>query len=258
VPHPALAISLVLPAYNEAHRLPPYLATVRAYLDSRYGQGYEVIVVDDGSSDGHAEYIECLAADWPQLRCIRHAYNQGKGAAVRTGVLAARGASILFADADGATPIGEECRLAAAIRAGADVAVGSRLVDGAGAKRSRHWVRGLAGRLFAVMARAVLRLPIRDTQCGFKMFRGDAGRHLFAMLEEARFLFDLEVLALAVRLGYRCVEVPVNWTEIPGGHLSMTRELPRIVAGLWRLRRRVAKARREEGCRLLTPPRSID
>ena len=240
MPEP-IALSVILPAYNEAARLPPHLAAVRQYLQARYSDRYEVIVVDDGSGDGLANVLDGLAAAWPQLRVIRHAQNQGKGAAVRTGMLAAGGALLLFADADGATPIEEEGRLAAAIRAGADLAVGSRLLSAAGTRRSRNWLRGLAGRSFAATARRLLRLSVRDTQCGFKMFRRDVGRRLFSMLREPRYLFDLEVLALANRLGYRTAEVAISWRDVPGGQFKLSRQFPRVLVDLWRLWRRLRK-----------------
>jgi len=239
VPTESTTLSLVIPAYNEARRLPPYLASVRKCLDSRYGDRYEVIVVDDGSQDGLIGILERLAADWPQLRWLQHAHNQGKGAAVRTGMLDARGELLLFADADGATPIEEESRLSAAVRDGADLAVGSRLAAGAGVHRSRSWLRGLTGRLFAAVARGMLRLRVRDTQCGFKMFRGDVGRRLFPRVREPGYLFDLELLALAEQLGCKTAEVPISWREVPGGHLSLARMLPRVLLDLWRLRRRL-------------------
>jgi len=241
VPSANIVLSLVIPAYNEALRLPPYLAQVRPCLEGRYADRYEVIVVDDASRDGLAEVVARLAAGWPQLRCIRHPENRGKGAAVRTGMLSAQGELLLFADADGATPIEEEGRLAAAIHAGADLAVGSRLVYDADRRRSRPWLRSVAGRLFAAVARRALRLPVRDTQCGFKMFRGAVGQQLFSLVQEPRYLFDLEVLALAKRLGYRVAEVPINWSEVPGGRFSLIREFPKVLVGLLRLRRRMKK-----------------
>ena len=232
-----LGLSLVLPAYNEAGRLPPYLAAVRAYLDANRPGQYEVIVVDDGSTDGLDHVLRAAATDWPQLRSIRHPKNAGKGAAVRTGVLASRGQHVLFADADGATPIDQEHRLREAIGGGADVAIGSRLVAADGLSRSRNWLRAWIGRTFARVARGLLRLPVRDTQCGFKMFRGDAARALFAEVQERGYLFDLEVLALAKRRGLGIVEVPVSWREVPGGHFRLVQALPQILVGLWRLRR---------------------
>ncbi|OHB70502.1 MAG: hypothetical protein A2V70_07965 [Planctomycetes bacterium RBG_13_63_9] len=232
-------ISVVIPAYNEARRLPRYLALVRQHLDELYSGRYEVIVVDDGSRDGLADVLAGLAGEWSGLAVMQHPTNRGKGAAVRTGMLAGRGGRLLFADADGATPIDQEGKLSEAIRAGADVAVGSRLVGGPDVTRRRSWGRGLVGRLFAGVARRWLGVSVRDTQCGFKMFRRDVGRKLFCTSEETGFLFDLELLGLADRLGFEVAEVPVNWADVPGGHLSMIRELPRVLLGLWRLRRRL-------------------
>ena len=232
-----IALSLVLPAFNEAVRLPPYLRAVQAHLDRRYPRCCEVIVVDDGSEDGLDKVLEQAAADWPRLRWLRHSQNRGKGAAVRSGVLASRGRLVLFADADGATPIEEEALLAEAIAAGADVAVGSRRL--AGADRRRRWFRAWAGWMFAAVARRLLKLSIHDTQCGFKMFRGEVGREIFSLVRETRYLFDLEVLALADRMGLKTVEVPVQWREIPGGHFHLAVELPRTCLELWRLRRRL-------------------
>ena len=233
-----IMLSLILPAYNEALRLPPFLASVRAWLDGHYPGRYEVLVVDDGGHDGLLAVLEQQAAGWPQLRWLRHPQNLGKGAAVRTGILAAEGELLLFADADGATPITEEAPLAAAIRAGADVAVGSRLISAPGAERSRVMSRALGGRLFAGLARRLFRLPVRDPQCGFKMFRRDVGRRLFSLSSESGYLFDVELLILATRLGYRIAEVPVSWREIPGGHFRVSENVPGIMASLWRLCRR--------------------
>ncbi len=235
-----MALSIVLPAYNEARRLPPYLDEVKQYLEQCYTGAHEVIVVDDGSCDGLGDVVEAWRAGWPALQVISHPVNHGKGAAVRTGMLAAGGQRLLFADADGATPIAEEAKLRAALEAGADLAVGSRLLA-APCPRRRARVRGLAGRLFAAWARWWLRIPVRDTQCGFKMFRREAACELFQRGSEPGYLFDLELLALAHRLGYRIAEVPVAWTEIPGGHLSLVGVLPGIIPAMWRLRRRLGE-----------------
>ncbi len=232
-------LSIVLPAYNESQRLPKYLAEIKDYLEPRQHDSHEVIVVDDGSDDGLGDVVATWRAGWPALRIMTHAVNYGKGAAVRTGMLAACGERLLFADADGATPIAEEAKLRAALEDGADVAVGSRLLAAPGTRRRRAPMRAVAGKVFATWARWWLHVPVRDTQCGFKMFRHDVARELFENSSEPGYLFDLELLALAQRLGYRIAEVPVHWTEIPGGHLSLVRMLPGIIHGMWRLRRRL-------------------
>ena len=233
--------SLVIPAYNEARRLPPFLSAARDYLPTRYGDAYEVIVVDDGSTDDLAATLESWLADWPQLRVIHHTTNQGKGSAVCTGMLAAQGLVVLFADADGAAPIEEEARLSDELDDGADVAIGSRLVAGADAERTRTWTRRLIGRLFAALATRLLRLPVHDTQCGFKMFRHDVSRCLFERVREPGYLFDLELLTLAHRLGHRIAEVPIRWHDVAGSHLRFSRDFPHLLADLWRLRQRLAK-----------------
>ena len=228
-------LTVVLPAYNERHRIGRFLESIRIYMKAHYPDRHEVIVVDDGSTDGMAEVVEGLAAGWPALRLIRHETNLGKGAAVRSGMLAARGLRILFADADGAAPIDQEAPLSEAIRQGADMAVGSRLLASGRQEVVRRKGRGLLGRLFAVLARRLLRLPVRDTQCGFKMFRAQVARNLFSEVRETGYLFDLEVLGLAVRRGYKIVEVPIRWTDVPGGHFRPLRQLPRILLALLRL-----------------------
>lgn len=250
----APALSVILPALDESRRLPPYLQAVREYLDRDFGLTYEVIVVDDGSRDATAGVVADLVEHWPQLRLLRHRQNRGKGAAVRTGVLAAGGDMMLFADADGAAPIDQCARLMAAIdvdarpasRSGpqasaprpADVAIGSRLLPDAEVRRTRLFFRGLAGRLFAAAARRLLGISVRDPQCGFKMFRAEAARKLFTSMREDRYLFDLELLLLARDFHLKVVEVPIRWHEVRGGKMRPLRELPQIVAGLWRLTRR--------------------
>jgi dolichyl-phosphate beta-glucosyltransferase len=234
-----IALSLIIPAYNEAERLPPYLVSIRAYLTATFPDSHEVLVVDDGSTDGTREQVMDAGTPWPALRLVCHAVNQGKGAAVRTGMLAACGDIRLFADADGATPIAEEGRLRAALAAGADVAVASRFAQAAGVTRRRDRFRGMVGWAFKTGVHCLLPTPVRDTQCGFKMFRHAAAERLFAMSRENGYVFDLELLVLAQQLGYHVAEVGVNWSEIPGSKLHMSREWPKILAGVWRIRRRL-------------------
>lgn len=232
-------LSIVLPAYNEAQRLPPYLRSIRSYLAGAAEGDYEVIVVDDGSRDRLDEALGGLLAEWPELRLLRNATNLGKGGAVRRGVLAARGDLVLFADADGATPIAEERKLRAEIQGGADLAVGSRLIRAPGAECSRCWYRGITGRLFVRLARAILPVSVQDTQCGFKMFRREVARRLFGPCRETGYLFDLYILAMAARLGYTPAEVAVSWADIPGSKVRIVRDSWKMLRGLWQVRRAV-------------------
>ncbi len=235
----SLAVSLVIPAFNEEERLPPFLQTVRPYMTDTHGDSYEVIVVDDGSRDRTAELIEEAARNWPQLRLLRHTENRGKGGAVKTGVLASRGRLVLFADADGAAPISEEAKLRSAITAGADVACGSRLVGPR--PRTRRWYRRALGRAFAALVQLLVGSPVRDTQCGFKMFRGPVARELFRICPRDDYLFDIFILLAAKRRGHLITEVSIPWQDIPGSRLHLLRDSWQMAAGLITLRRQVAR-----------------
>lgn len=240
--HSRCVISIVIPAYNERGRLPAYLERVRAHCRAEFDEDYEVVVVDDGSTDGLGEHLEQLTAGWDQLAVVHHAINQGKGAAIRTGMLSGRGELLLFADADGATPIGEEQKLRFAIERGADVAIGSRLGRDDGAAVQRSWSRAVQSWVFRQIVRRSMSIPIQDTQCGFKMFRRDAGRQVFATCDEDGYLFDLFVLQLALRLGYRVEEVPVAWRDVAGSRLRPIRDPLAMWRGLRELERRVNEA----------------
>lgn len=215
------------------------MAEVRAYLDAGRPAAYEVIVVDDGSRDDTAGLVLRTGASWPQLRLLRHPANRGKGQAVRTGVRATAGRRVLFADADGATPIAEEAKLSAALTQGAVVAAGSRYLPGPGVLRDRNWRRAVTGGLFARAARAAVGVTVSDTQCGFKMFDGPLGRDLIGSSRETGYLLDVEVLALAIRLGYPIAEVAVNWCERPGSKVRLVRDSLKMLCDLWRLRGRL-------------------
>ena len=199
--------------------------------------------MDDGSRDGTGDFVRRAVADWPQLALIQHPINLGKGAAVRTGMLAARGREVLFADADGATPIDQECKLREAIAAGAEVAIGVRGRGIAGGPNAdRRWIRGLAGRVFSSIAGAYLSLPVADTQCGFKIFARGVVPPLFGPCREAGYLFDLYVLKAAQRLGYRIAEIPVDWKEIRGSKVCIIRDSWDMFTGLERIRREFARS----------------
>ena len=241
-PHP-LQCSVVIPAFNEAARLPRYLEEVVSYLGTR-GEPWEVLVVDDGSTDGTAEVARAMGARCPQVHLVRQPVNAGKGAAVRAGMLAARGAWRMFTDADGATPIAECKRLEAALAAGADVAIGSRAMAAAGIVVRARQHRVMAGRVFNALAERLGLAGIRDSQCGFKAFTAAAAADLFPRLTTAGFGFDVELLLRARARGWRVVEVAVNWEDQPASKVGVLRDGPRMLWQIFAARRRVAREER--------------
>ena len=213
-------LSLVIPAYNEAPRLLATLDTATKFLDAG-GDPYELLLVDDGSDDETAAIGAAFARQHPRVRLITIPHG-GKAAATRTGITAAIGDLIAFSDADLATPLIYLADLQREIEAGAAVAIGTR--EGVGARRlGEPAYRHVMGRGFNWLVRLVVLPGIQDTQCGFKMFRRDAAR---AILDRARLYattgevvsgprvtaFDVELLVVARRLGYRIGQVPVVWT----------------------------------------------
>jgi len=233
---------VVIPAFNEAARLPGAIRDVVAYFDGR-GEPYEVVVVDDGSEDDTRERVGDVARAHPAVRLEAFAANHGKGFAVRAGMQIARGALRLMADADGATPIAEVKRLEAAIQAGADLAVGSRALRDPSVARRVRLHRQLVGGVFNLIVRALGVGGVTDTQCGFKLFRGAVADDLFGALRTEGFGFDVELLLLARRRGYRVVEVPINWIDQPGSRVSVLKEGPRMLAQVVAARWRLARAR---------------
>jgi dolichyl-phosphate beta-glucosyltransferase len=230
--------SLVIPAYNEARRLPAYLKDIQAYFEGR-DESYEVIVVDDGSRDTTAERVREVAAGRAEVTVHPLGRNRGKGHAVRAGMARAVGALRLMTDADGATPIAETARLEAAIAAGADLAVGSRALPDPAVTREVRLHRKLSGNVFNFLVRRLGVASVVDTQCGFKLFRGPVAAALFPLVTTDGFGFDVELLMLAERAGYRIKEVPINWADQPGSKVGVLRHGPRmlfeVLAARWRL-----------------------
>jgi dolichyl-phosphate beta-glucosyltransferase len=217
--------SVVIPAFNEARRLPSYLDDVVSFFEGR-GEPYEVIVVDDGSTDDTPALVEARVRELASVRLLRLPVNAGKGAAVRAGMLAARGAYRLFTDADGATPIAEVKRLEPALLAGADVVIGSRVLVDPSVSVAALLHRVAAGRVFNwLVARLGLR-SVADSQCGFKVFSAAAAERLFVGLRTRGFGFDVELLLAAQAAGYRVVEIPVNWADQPGSKVGVFRHGP--------------------------------
>jgi dolichyl-phosphate beta-glucosyltransferase len=208
---------VVIPAYNEARRLPRTLERVCAVLDAR-GADYELLVVDDGSDDGTAEL--CRAAGHPRLQVLSNEGNRGKGYSVRRGMLAARGRRRLMSDADLSTPIEELPALGARMDEGYDVVIASRALPGARIEVRQPSYREAMGRLFNVLVRVAVLPGLRDTQCGFKLFSAAAAQAAFAATRLDGFAFDVEALYVARRRGFRVAEVPVVWRNDAATHVG--------------------------------------
>jgi dolichyl-phosphate beta-glucosyltransferase len=224
-------ISVVIPAYNEAERLGSTLERAVAYL-SRRGAPYEVLVVDDGSRDHTIQVAEGYSDRG--VRVIRHERNRGKGAAVRTGLLASQGDEVLLSDADASTPIEELEKLERSLAA-APVVFGSRAVDGADVRQHQPFYREMMGKTFNRIIRLLGVRGVSDTQCGFKLLDGDVARELGAKLTIDGFAYDVELVWLARRRGYPIAEVGVIWINSPDSRvdpirssLSMFRDVIRM------------------------------
>lgn len=228
------ALSIIVPCFNEAARLGATLADIRLWL-ARESLPAEIIVVDDGSGDDTSDLVSRLARDAPELRLIRLSANQGKGAAVAAGMLAALGDLRGFVDADGAVPFEEIRKLMAAIADGAALAVGSRVVDPSLVDALLH--RRLFGVLFRLWVNVLAVRTVRDTQCGFKLFTAAAAESLFPDLRSPRFAFDVEVLRRAERRGLRIAEVAVRWREQRGSKVRVLRDGLAMAAEVLRISR---------------------
>jgi len=212
------ALSVVIPAFNEADRLPKTLARLREWLSERQ-RPYEIVVVDDGSVDGTADAAR--EAGGETLVLLRHTPNRGKGHAVRRGMLAATGQRRLMTDADLSTPIEELPKLMAELDRGIPIAIGSRAVEGARIEVHQPVFREAMGRLFNRLVQTLLLPGLQDTQCGFKLFTGPAAELAFGASRLDGFSFDVEALYIAGRHGLRIAEVPVVWRNDEASRVSL-------------------------------------
>ena len=222
---PRPEVSFVLPAYNEEARLPAGLDRVVAFLAEQPFES-EIVIADDGSRDRTPDIVRERMASLPprvSMRLVQHPTNLGKGAAIRTGMLAASGQHIFFMDADLATPPEESLKLLTHLREGVPVAAGSRIQpDGSDMRASQPAQRRMVGKLFTMMRKALRVVPdIDDTQCPMKGFAHDAAQAIFKRQRLSGWIFDAEVLYIARALGYPVVEVPVVWAHVDGSRLRL-------------------------------------
>jgi glycosyltransferase involved in cell wall biosynthesis len=208
-------LTIIVPAYNEAARIPTTLVKLAEYCQ-QHGAA-DLLVVDDGSRDQTAAMVEEFARTHYFVRLVRNPVNRGKGYSVRHGMLESTGDWILFSDADLSSPIDEAAKLFEAVeREQAASAIGSRALDPSLVGVHQSTMREWSGRLFNLIMRMATGLPFRDTQCGFKLYRRDAARAIFARQRLDGFGFDVEDLFIARKLKLRVVEVPVRWNNVEG------------------------------------------
>lgn len=225
-------LSIVIPAYNEAKRIPRTLDHILSFLRKKDWKA-EIIVVNDGSTDDTANVVKGFCLLCPSVYLIDNLVNAGKGSAIRDGVMRATGDVVLFTDADDSTPIEDTDKLLAAISDGADIVIGSRWVDRKLQSHPQPLHRRLNGRLYNFLLRATLGLDLTDTQNGFKAFTRNAGKSVFASQKIPGWGFDAESLFFARKLGLRVREVPVEYIYYPeGSKIRPYRDGARMLAEL--------------------------
>lgn len=203
-------LSIVIPAYNEERRIEGTLDSINDYL-SKQSYTSEIIIVDDGSNHSLPDIINQRYRNQPNIRFIRNPKNTGKGFAVMLGVLNARGKNILFSDADLSTPVEEVEKLLFHLERGYHISIGSRGLPDSRIEIHQGWPRETMGKIFNILVQILLLKGLSDTQCGFKCFRKDAAYSLFSGQKIYGFCFDVEILFLAKKSGYRIKEVPIRW-----------------------------------------------
>jgi dolichyl-phosphate beta-glucosyltransferase len=232
-------LSVVIPAYNEEWRLPPTLLDMIDYFDGR-DLNYEIVVVDDGSTDRTAEVVERLKKIRKQVCLVQLPQNRGKGNAVKSGVLNSHGNYVLFTDADGSTPIKEIERLEAHFDEDTKIVIGSRALPSEYTSVTRSWYRTFLERIFNVCVKLLILQGIDDTQCGFKMFKAECAHFLFERQQAEKWSFDIEILFIARKAGLKIIEVPINCNDVPGSKLNLFMDAIGMFCDMFTFKRRHA------------------
>lgn len=227
-------ISVVIPAYNEAERLPPTLADVcRFFQEKRFV--FELLVVSDGSTDRTEAIVRSLSAQNTKIKLLVNAKNEGKGYSVRRGALAACGDYILFMDADSSTAIAELDAFWPHLSQ-YDVIIASRGLPDSRIDKHQFWAREATGKLFNFFIQLLFLPGIKDTQCGFKLFKREAAVRIFRQARTNRFVFDVEILCLARKMGYQILELPITWTNSKPSKVSFFKDFYNILSDLVRIK----------------------
>ncbi|HOK79329.1 MAG TPA: glycosyltransferase family 2 protein [bacterium] len=230
-----LELSVVIPAYNEEKRIQRTISKICEYFKDK-NAAFEVIVVDDGSIDSTRKIVLSMINEFPNVKLIVHSKNAGKGAAVQTGVLAAKGKMVLVSDADLSTPISEIEKMEHFIFEGYDIVIGSRKLKDSVIPIPQPWHRKLSGWIFQFLVHQILRLSISDTQCGFKLFKLEVAKKIFSNLKHKGFIFDVEILFRATQLNYCIKEIGVIWMNSPYSTVRIFRDSIRMFIDLIKIR----------------------
>lgn len=235
-------LSIVIPAYNEAGRLPETLKKVRFYLENRHSTPrveYEVLIINDGSNDETAKVVSELinppTGGWSNFKLISYEKNRGKGYAVKTGMLAATGEWRLLMDADNSTDVGEVEKLLK-YSENFEVIIGSRYLNKDSIKIKQPLMRRIISRLGNLIVRIVLGIKSVDTQCGFKLFSASAAENIFSRQTIERWGFDVEILTIALHQKYQIKEVPVDWFDAEGSQVKKTAVF-KTLKEIWQVKR---------------------
>lgn len=214
-------LSVIIPAYNEARRLPKTLTEIDKYL-SKQSYNYEIIVVSDGSKDRTAEVVQGLIPKIKNLRLIYNKENHGKGYVVRQGMMEALGEYRVFTDADNSTSIDQVKKMWPHFKEGADIVIGSRDIEGAVIAVPQSWIRRKLGDIFNLIVQIISGIwGIWDTQCGFKGMTRNAVETIFPKCKIDRWAFDVEILVIAKKSGYKIKEIPVTWINDPESKVKL-------------------------------------
>jgi dolichyl-phosphate beta-glucosyltransferase len=230
-------LSVIIPAYNESVRIIPTIRKVDQYCNE-WLRGFEIIVVNDGSKDDTRDIVNAEKDKITSLRYEEYKRNRGKGYAIRHGVSVSAGDVILVSDADLSTPIEEVEKLLLLYDQGYDVVIGSRALKESDIVVRQPWWRELMGKTFNVFVRLLFSVDFKDTQCGFKLFRGDTGRKIFRTALIDRFAYDVEILCLARKAGFGIKEVPITWLNSPASKVNPIKDSLQMVKDLIKMKLR--------------------
>ena len=231
-------LSVVIPAFNEEHRIAQTLEEVSRFLRNQAFE-YEILVVNDGSKDTTAQIVEELSSNLKNLKLIDNKQNHGKGYATKQGMMEATGDVRLFMDADNSTKVDEVIKMLPFFEQGYDVVIGSRRIAGANIAVHQPWFRDFLGGCFRFVVHTLVPIDVTDSQCGFKAFSAKASEVIFPKQTIYRWAFDVEILALARKNGFKIKEVPITWVNDSESHvklsgmINMLLEVTEVRLNLW-------------------------